>query len=104
MVYRIIVNQGGKVDQLNHGAEGRCSGVGAAGGLFRQEQECGAEHLPLHLKQMRIDPGDQPEVRLDDAPKLLLHPLQTGAKGLLQLGERNRGGLMTHERRPAVSR
>jgi len=27
-----------------------------------------------------------------------------GPKGLLQLGERNRGGLMTHERRPAVSR
>ena len=54
-------------------------GSRAAGRLVGQEQERGPEHLALHLEQMRVDLGDQPEIGLDDAAELLLHPLQPGA-------------------------
>ena len=51
--------------------------------FFGQEQEGGPEHLALHLEQVGIYLGDQAEVRLDDAPKLLLDLIQPGAKRIL---------------------
>ena len=56
-------------------------GSRAAGGLVGEQQQGRPEHLALHLEQMRVDLGDQAEVRLDDAAQLLRHPLEPGAHG-----------------------
>ena len=79
-------------------------GSRAAGRLVGQQQQRRAEHLALHLEQVRVDLGDQAEVGLDDPAQLLRHPLEPGAHRALQVGQGDRGDLRAHSRRPAVSR
>ena len=81
MVHRVVVHQRGQVDQLDHRRQGDGARVAAAGGLVGQQQQGGPEHLALHLEQVRVDLGDQPEVGLDDPAELLLYPLEPGAHG-----------------------
>ena len=104
MVHRVVVHQGGEVDQLDHRRERHGARVGAAGGLVGQQQQRGPEHLALHLEQVRVHLGDQAEVRLDDAAQLLPHPLQPRRARPLEVGERDRRGSGGHARRPAASR
>ena len=54
--------------------------VGGAGRLVGQQQQRGPEHLALHLQQVRVDLGDQAEVRLDDPAELGPHLVQPGAR------------------------
>ena len=68
-------------------------GSATAGRLVGQQQQRGAEHLALHLEQMRVDLRDEAEVGLDDPAELLRHPVEPGADGLLEVGERDRCGL-----------
>ncbi len=104
MVHRVVVHQRGQVDQLDHRGEGRGPRVGVAGGLVGQQQERGPEQLALHLEEVRVDLGDQPEVGLDDAAELVLHPLEPGAQRPLEVGQRDGRSLGAHLPRSAVSR
>src|SRR5690349_20925907 len=91
------------MNQLDDGAKNRRARILPAGGFLAQQQKGWPEHLTLHLEQMRIDFGDQAEVRLDDASQLLLHLVQACTQRVLQLSQRDGSSLMAHERRPAVS-
>ena len=102
MVHRVVVHQGGQVDQLDHRREGRwCAGRASPVASSASSSRVGPEHLALHLEQMRVDLGDQAEVRLDDAAELLRHPLEPGAHRPLQVGQGDRRDLRAHSRRPA---
>ena len=104
MVHRVVVHQGGQVDQLGHRREECRPRIPAADRFFGQQQERGPEQFPLHLEQVGIHFGDQAEIRLDDAPELLLDLIQAQAERMLQLGQCHRCGLGGHRRRPAPRR
>ena len=93
MVHRVVVHQGGEVNQLHYRGQRRCPRIAPAGGFLGQEQERGPEHLALHLEQMRVDLGDQTEVGLHDPPKLQLHPLQSGPQAALEIVQTDGGCL-----------
>ena len=88
VVHRVVVHQGGEVDQLHDRGERGGPRIGRAGRLVRQQQQRGPEHLALHLQEVRVHLGDQAEIRLDDAAELGPDLVQPGADRRLDVRER----------------
>ena len=104
VVHRVVVHQGGHVDQLDHGRQRDRPRIARARRLVGQEQQRGPEHLPLHLEQVRVDLGDEPEVGLDDPAQFLRHPLQAARTGCWRSARVIGAVCELIRRRPAVSR
>jgi hypothetical protein len=81
------VDQSSQVDQFDHCTECGRPLVGRAGSLFGQQQQGGPEQFALHLKEVRVDLGDQAKIRFHDATKLLLDLLEPGPERKLELSQ-----------------
>src|SRR6266480_4966255 len=84
------------MDQLHDGGERHRPRVLRAGRPMAEQQQGGAEQLPLHPQQMFVDEGDDGKVRGDDAAELLGYELQLARHGPLDISERNGGELLAH--------
>ena len=76
MVYRIVVHQGGQMNQLDYRRQRNRTGVRLASDLVGKERQRGPEELSAQHRQVGVHLFDLVEVRNDDATEFVDHPFQ----------------------------
>ena len=106
MIDRIVVDQGGQVDQLDHGREGDYAPVAASGGLMAQEQQRRPEQLALLPEDVIARSGDDREVGGHDPAQLFSNAVQVRRDGPLHVPQSDPQGRFAHVSAPwpALSR
>jgi len=103
VVHRVVVDEGGQVDELDERGQRLGARVGLAVQLVAQQHQPGAEELAADLQQVVVDLVHRGEVRHHDAADLVHHRVQAVLDGRVDVGQPDGGGAQRHAVRRRVS-
>ena len=102
VVHRIVMDQRRQVDELDDSGEGHRARVRGARPrrLRAEQQQRRPEQLPFHAQEVFVDFGDDREVRRDEAPQLVHHPIELPGHGPLDVRQGDARQLLGHVNAP----